>query len=171
MNKYLNGGIIKSFTLFFKNEKDLADILGFLQDKIDLNLFHMEIKDNCLLFEINKDLLKKYFLDFLLEIKAKELYKFNTIDYIIKYFNKCKNKDIYKIIKDCDDIFIDNLKYTDYSTLSNDTYKIDIEYIVFYYEGPIKLEYYDHFINLILKLFKNSLDNPLNQALCFGISE
>ena len=44
MEKYINGGIIKSFTVFYNSEEKLIDVMEELQDKVDLTIF--EAYDN-----------------------------------------------------------------------------------------------------------------------------
>ena len=88
MEKYINGGIIKSFTVFYNSEEKLVDVLEELQDKVDLNLFDMNKQDGILYFDIRKDVLKDNFVNFLKELKVKELNLFDTIDYNIKHLEK-----------------------------------------------------------------------------------
>jgi len=170
MEKYINGGIIKSFSLFYKKEDDLVDIFRSLSERIDLELYDMKKYDNALFFDLKKDILKENFIELLYELKYKNLIIFESIDDNIKYLESNYNKDIDKLIYECDDIFVDNFTYLDINSLSNNLYDIEIEYIAFYYDGPFSGNYFNNLVNYLFNLMKCSINNPLKDTLCFGIN-
>ena len=170
MEKYINGGIIKSFTVFYGSEEKLVDILDELQEKIDLNLFEMNKQDGILFFDIKKEALKDNFVNFLKELKVKELNLFDSIDYNIKFLEKNSDMDIEDLIEQCDDVFIDYFDITSINSLYSRNYKIEVEYYAFYYDGPFGEGYFNKIINLLFELFKGNLENPLKNALCFGLN-
>lgn len=170
MEKYINGGIIKSFTVFYNSEEKLVDVMEELQEKVDLNLFDLNKQDGILYFDIKKDVLKDSFVNFLKELKVKELNLFDTIDYNIKHLEKNMDLPIDQLIEECDDVFIDYFDILSVNSLNSRNYKIEIEYYAFYYDGPFGEGYFNKLINLLFDLFRNNLDNPLKNALCFGIN-
>lgn len=170
MEKYINGGLIKSFSLFYRKEDDLLDIFKDLNEKINLDLFDMKKYDNALFFDLKIDVLRENFIEFLYEIKYKRLATFESIDDNIRFLEQNANKGIENVIYECDDMFVDNFTYLDTNSLSNNMYDIEIEYIAFYYDGPFSGNYFNNLVSYLFNLMKNSIDNPLRDILCFGIN-
>lgn len=167
MNKYIDIGIIKSITLFYKDESKKEKILSYLGKKINLNYFKIKNIDNCMIFDIDKSFINDNIISFFKEIKDKKLYRFNSIEDNIEFLEEQNN--FFDVGEIYDDIFHDIFSFDNYNNLINDLYNIEIEYYSFYFDGPYNGKLYDT-IELLENLFKSSLNNPIKDVLCFGIS-
>lgn len=170
MNKYLNIGLIRSFTIFLKSENDIVEILEFLQERIDLNLFTMTKIDNYIYFELDRKIINDNFLDLLKEFKLKNIFITDCLDYNIKILEDSKSSNIDLLLKKCDDLFIDRFSFLDSNNFTNDLYNIEIDFYTIFFCNYHKSTDFYKLISLISDLLTNSISNILSGSFCIGIN-
>lgn len=169
MMKYLNGGIVKEITIFYKNSFDKLDVLDDLADKIDLDLYDLIEYPNCLMLDIKKSVLKNNLCSFLEEFDSNFKIGFHD-NSNVEYIKKNMDMDITKLLEGCDDIFIERYRLDDTFSINSDKYMMDVVYYAFYCDGPYYDGNFNNLVRYLHSLHREAIHNILNGALCFGVN-
>lgn len=170
MEKYLNGGIVKEITVYFKKPEEKLEVLDYLSNFFNLDLYDMEEYESSICLDLNEKLLRENILLFLEELDILGIYEQAEMeDKIMSIHNNLKEEGC--VLDNCDEIFKDRYRMTDQFSFYNEKYDMDILYYAFYFDGPFPSEgnytglmKYMHFLN------QQALDNVLKEAVCFGLN-
>jgi len=169
MEKFINGGIVKEITVYYKKEEEKLDVLDHLSNFFNLDLYEMQEYDYSIYLELKEDVLRKNILSFLEELDILGVYEESEMcDKIESILENLKKDGC--VLNNCDEIFKDRYRMTDQFSFYNERFDMDVLYYAFYFDGPFQegeftgLLKYMHFLN------QQALDNVLKGAICFGLN-
>lgn len=169
MEKFINGGIAKEITVYYKKEEEKLDVLAHLSNFFNLDLYEMKEYDYSIYLELKEDVLRENILSFLEELDVLGIYDASEMSDKIESIQMNLTKDGC-VLNNCDEIFKDRYRMTDQFSFYNERFDMDILYYAFYFDGPFQegefqgLLKYMHFLN------QQALDNVLKGAICFGLN-
>lgn len=169
MEKFINGGIVKEMTVYYKKDEEKLDVLDHLSNFFNLDLYEMKEYDYSIYLELKEDVLRENILSFLDELDVLGIYEESEMSDKIESIQENLKKDGC-VLDNCDEIFKDRYRMVDQFSFYNDRFDMDILYYAFYFDGPFQdgefngLLKYMHFLN------QQALDNPLKGAICFGFN-
>lgn len=169
MEKFINGGIVKEMTIYYKREDERLDVLDHLSNFFNLDLYEMKEYDYSIYLVLKEELLRENILSFLEELDVLGVYDASEMSDKIESIQINMKKDGC-VLENCDEIFKDRYRMTDQFSFYNERFDMDILYYAFYFDGPFQdgefngLLKYMHFLN------QQALDNPLKGAICFGLN-
>lgn len=169
MEKFINGGIVKEMTVYYKKEEEKLDVLDHLSNFFNLDLYEMKEYDYSIYLELKEDVLRENILSFLEELDILGVYEQSEMSDKIESIQMNLKKDGC-VLDNCDEIFKDRYRMTDQFSFYNERFDMDILYYAFYFDGPFQdgefngLLKYMHFLN------QQALDNVLKGAICFGLN-
>lgn len=170
MEKYMNGGIMKEITVYFRKEQDKIELLSYLSDYIDLDLYDMKSYDDSFYFELREDILRENIVAFLEELNSFGIFeeeefleKITCVKENLKIKGQC-------VLENCDEIFKDRYRMMDDFSIYDERFVMDILYYAFYFDGPFSEGEFHHLLKYLHSVNQKALKNKLRGGICFGLN-
>ena len=182
MSKYLCVGIAKEIIVETKDEDEAKRIIEDFFEKVDKNLYDVELarsektEEIDVYFELKDDMLAEHAMDLMIE-QHKKFIKDSRSDEAIQYYQNIKSKskeEILELINTENNPYLFNFKLGWWGfdigyLFKEEVHAYIMEFVTFHCSEKTFMEEYYTFFNYMRNLLINSTDNPLRTALAISL--